>query len=95
MSRPFFYCSDLSRLTAETSFGTASIGEVWLLLEYREAWGTHALQDSSLSAQLKSYLNKLCQTIPRSRLCSLNKSAPPCRRSPATSSVAANARRQS
>jgi len=68
MSRPFFYCSDLSRLTAETSFGTASIGEVWLLLEYREAWGTQALQDSSLSAQLKSYLNKLCQTIPRARL---------------------------
>ncbi|MGI9105501.1 MAG: sucrase ferredoxin [Pyrinomonadaceae bacterium] len=68
MSRPFFYCSDLSRQTAETSFGTASIGEVWLLVEYREAWGTHALQDSSLSAQLKSYLNNLCKTIPRARL---------------------------
>lgn len=68
MSRPFFYCSDLSRAARERSFGTASVGEVWLLVEYREAWGTHALQDSALSAEVKRHLNKFCKTVPRARI---------------------------
>lgn len=68
MSRPFFYCSDLSRDAAEHSFGTASVGEVWLLIEYREAWGVHALEDSALSAQVKRHLDKFCKTVPRARL---------------------------
>jgi len=68
MSRPFFYCSDLSRDAAEQSFGTASIGEVWLLIEYREAWGAHALEDSALPARVKIHLNKFCKTVPRSRI---------------------------
>ena len=68
MSRPFFYCSDLSRDAAEESFGTASVGEVWLLIEYREAWGVHALEDSALSTQVKGHLNKFCKTVPRARL---------------------------
>ncbi|MDQ3134868.1 MAG: hypothetical protein M3Q76_08700 [Acidobacteriota bacterium] len=68
MSRPFFYCSDLSRDAAEQSFGTASVGEVWLLVEYREAWGVHALEDSALSTQVKGHLNKFCKTVPRARI---------------------------
>jgi hypothetical protein len=68
MSRPFFYCSDLSRASGERSFGTASVGEVWLLVEYREAWGAHALADSALSVEIKRHLNKFCKTVPRSRL---------------------------
>ncbi|HEX8131524.1 MAG TPA: sucrase ferredoxin [Pyrinomonadaceae bacterium] len=68
MSRPFFYCSDLSRASDERSFGTASVGEVWLLVEYRGAWGTHALEDSALPAEVKRHLNKFCQTVPRARL---------------------------
>ena len=68
MSRPFFYCSDLSRDAAEQSFGTASVGEVWLLIEYREAWGVRALEDSALPARVKSHLNKFCKTVPRSRI---------------------------
>jgi hypothetical protein len=68
MSRPFFYCSELSLVSAEQSFGTASIGEVWLLVEYREAWGVHAVEDSTLSAEVKKRLNNFCKTIPRSRL---------------------------
>jgi hypothetical protein len=68
MSRPFFYCSDLSRASEERSFGTASVGEVWLLVEYREAWGTHAVEDSALSAGLKRHLNRFCKTVPRARL---------------------------
>ena len=68
MSRPFFYCSDLSRAAAERSFGTASVGEVWLLVEYREAWGAHVLEDSALSLGVKRHLNKFCKTVPRARL---------------------------
>ncbi|HZH91066.1 MAG TPA: sucrase ferredoxin [Pyrinomonadaceae bacterium] len=68
MSRPFFYCSDLSRASGERTFGTASVGEVWLLVEYREAWGAHVLEDSTLSAGVKRHLNKFCKTVPRARL---------------------------
>ncbi|MDQ1611437.1 MAG: hypothetical protein QOG00_1368 [Pyrinomonadaceae bacterium] len=68
MSQTFFYCSDLSRASGERSFGTASVGEVWLLVEYREAWGTHALEDSALPAAVKRHLHNFCQTVPRARL---------------------------
>lgn len=68
MSRPFFYCSELSRAVAEPGFGTASIGETWLLIEYLEAWGMHALADSALSPRVKRHLNQVCKLIPRTRL---------------------------
>jgi hypothetical protein len=68
MSRSFFYCSDLSRASEERSFGTASVGEVWLLVEYREAWGARALEDSTLSAEVKRHLNKFCKAVPRARI---------------------------
>jgi hypothetical protein len=63
-----FYCSQLSRGVEENAFGTASVGEVWLLVEYTEPWGPHALNDSSLSREVKNYLNQLIRRIPRSRL---------------------------
>jgi hypothetical protein len=68
MSRNLFYCSELSRQAAEKSYGTASIGAVWLLIEYPQAWGPHALRDSALSRAVKGHLNRLLKTIPRSRL---------------------------
>ena len=68
MSRPFFYCSELSRAAAERSFGTASIGDVWLLIEYREGWGMHAIEDSTLSREVKRHLNKFCKLVPRARV---------------------------
>lgn len=63
-----FYCSQLSRRAEENTFGTASVGEVWLLVEYTEPWGPHALNDSGLSREVKNYLNQLIRRIPRSRL---------------------------
>lgn len=63
-----FYCSQLSRGVEENTFGTASVGEVWLLVEYTEPWGPHALNDSRLSSEVKNYLNQLIRRIPRSRL---------------------------
>lgn len=68
MSRPFFYCSELSSGAAEQPHGTASTGEVWLLVEYPRAWGAKALEESDLSRAVKSYLNRTCRSIPRSRL---------------------------
>jgi hypothetical protein len=68
MVQQFFYCSQLSRNVEEQAFGTASVGEVWLLVEYTEPWGPKALDDSSLSREVKNYLNQLIRRIPHSRL---------------------------
>lgn len=68
MAQGFFYCSQLSRDASERTFGTASVGEVWLLVEYTEPWGVKALKESSLSLEVKNYLNQLIRRIPRSRL---------------------------
>jgi hypothetical protein len=68
MAQDFFYCSELSRGVNERAFGTASVGEVWLLVEYTEPWGPKALRDSNLSVEVKNYLNQLIRRIPRSRL---------------------------
>ena len=66
--KEFFYCSQLSRGASERAFGTASVGELWLLIEYARPWGAHALQDSELSAEVKNYLEQLVRRIPRARL---------------------------
>lgn len=68
MVQDFFYCSQLSRGVEENAFGTASIGGLWLLVEYTEPWGPKALQDSRLSTEVKNYLNQLIRRIPRARL---------------------------
>jgi len=41
---------------------------VWLLIEYREAWGVHALEDSALPPRVKGHLNNFCKTVPRARI---------------------------
>lgn len=63
-----FYCSELSQGSGEQIFGTASTGEVWLLLEYPSAWGSKPLEESALPAAVKSRLASLLKTIPRSRI---------------------------
>ncbi len=76
MSRHFFYCSELSRQVAEKSNGTASIGGVWLLVEYPHAWGPKAFQDSALSPAVKAYLGRLVKTVPRARLLFIKRDRP-------------------
>jgi len=68
MAHPFFYCSQLSSGAAEQTFGTASVGDLWLLVEYPHRWGPKAFHDSTLSAEVKSHLNGILKTIPRARL---------------------------
>ena len=68
MTQPFFYCSELSRRASEQPFGTASVGGVWLLVEYPYAWGKHALADSNLSPLIKNHLSSTLARVPHSRL---------------------------
>ena len=68
MSQNFFYCSELSRRVAEKTYGTASIGNVWLLIEYPHAWESKALEESALPSSVKSHFNKVIKTIPRARV---------------------------
>lgn len=68
MGGHFYYCSELSLAAGEEAFGTASGGEVWMLVEYPLAWGTKALEMSALPDVVKAHLSSLLKAIPRSRL---------------------------
>lgn len=63
-----FYCSELSRRAAEKTFGTASLGAVWLLLEYPHGWGRHAFEESALSTEVKDHFKRACAGVKNSRL---------------------------
>jgi hypothetical protein len=63
-----FFCSELSREVAEETFGTASVGEVWILLEYPFAWGPHALDDSNLPLPVKNHLRRAVKSIPNAKI---------------------------
>ncbi|HST53517.1 MAG TPA: sucrase ferredoxin [Pyrinomonadaceae bacterium] len=63
-----FFCSELSRRSAERTFGTASVGAVWFLLEYPHGWGAHALRDSALSDGVKRFFADSVAGIKNSRL---------------------------
>jgi hypothetical protein len=68
MNRQTFFCSELSRRAEERAYGTASVGDVWLLVEYASAWGAHALEDSDLPAHVKKHLARTVRSAPRGRL---------------------------
>jgi hypothetical protein len=68
MGQAFFYCSDLSRQRDEPRYGTASAGDVWLLLEYPSWWSKNAFADSALPSEAKEHIRALLTRIPRSRL---------------------------
>ncbi|HVF54607.1 MAG TPA: sucrase ferredoxin [Pyrinomonadaceae bacterium] len=68
MSRDVFYCSEQSRRVGEKAYGTASIGDVWLLVEYPTAWGPKPLHDSTLPPPVKNHLSAILKNVPRSRL---------------------------
>jgi hypothetical protein len=68
-----FYCSDLSRAAAEKTYGTASVGAFWMLLEYPFAWGSKALEESTLSAGVKAHLKRVVKQVPHGRLLFIKK----------------------
>lgn len=63
-----FYCSELSRQTAEERYGTASVGDVWVLIEYPHEWKAKALEESALPPAVKQHLDRLVKQIPRARV---------------------------
>lgn len=67
MQQPFF-CSELSRRAGEQTFGTASNGAVWLLLEYAGIWEPKILEASTLTPDVKAFFNRTLRTIQHSRL---------------------------
>ena len=62
------FCSVRSKEAAEETFGTASTGDAWLLLEYARPWGAKAFRESTLPKAVKVYLSGLLKSIPRSRV---------------------------
>ncbi|HEU4712519.1 MAG TPA: sucrase ferredoxin [Pyrinomonadaceae bacterium] len=62
------FCSVQSQEAAEKAFGTASMGDAWLLLEYARPWGAKAFRESELPKTVKSYIAGLLKRVPRSRV---------------------------
>jgi hypothetical protein len=62
------FCSVRSQEASEETFGTASTGDAWLLLEYARPWGSKAFRDSTLPKAVKVYLSGLLKSVPRSRV---------------------------
>lgn len=62
------FCSLKSQEAAEKTFGTASMGDAWLLLEYVRPWGVKAFQESVLPKAVKVHIEGLLKSIPRSRV---------------------------
>jgi hypothetical protein len=51
-----FYCCDSSIQAGEQLFGTAPVADVWLLLEYGDAWTRKAVQDNTLPPAVREAL---------------------------------------
>jgi hypothetical protein len=73
MEENSFYCSELSRAAAEKTYGTASIGAFWILLEYPFAWDYKALEGSNLPPSVKAHLDKIITEVRHARLLFIKK----------------------
>ena len=65
---PAFFCSAQSQAAAEKTFGTASMGDAWLLLEYPQPWSARAFRDSALPEVVKVHVTRVLKSVPRSRV---------------------------
>ncbi|HEU4508548.1 MAG TPA: sucrase ferredoxin [Pyrinomonadaceae bacterium] len=62
------FCSVRSRKADEQAFGTASMGDAWLLLEYARPWRPKAFRESTLPKEVKRYIDGVLKSVPRSRV---------------------------
>ncbi|MBL8132508.1 MAG: hypothetical protein JNL42_11670 [Anaerolineae bacterium] len=62
-----FYCSECSRAAGEKLTGTAPRVDVWILLEYTDAWGAKVPDDSHLSPTLKQFVQHWVDSIPNAK----------------------------
>jgi hypothetical protein len=61
-------CSELSLATKEEMFGTAPRVDIWLLLEYKQAWSKRAFPSSKIPQVIKKRLSEYMDSIPNCRL---------------------------
>ncbi len=66
--RQDFFCSELSIKVEEKMFGTVPRVDVWLLLEYTQAWAEKAFQSADIPQDVKNYLSNYLESIPNCRL---------------------------
>ena len=52
-----FFCTDLAWVYGIPFVGTATRGDIWLLLEYTDRWGAKAFEESALSQDVKDHIN--------------------------------------
>lgn len=62
------FCSLRSREATEKVFGTASMGESWLLLEYAQPWGAKAFNESAIPPAVKHHLSAVLKSVPLSKV---------------------------
>jgi hypothetical protein len=62
------FCSVRSQQATEEVFGTASMGDAWLLLEYMRPWGAKAFSESTIPKAVKIHLSAVLKSVPRSRV---------------------------
>lgn len=62
------FCALESRLANAPLMGTAPRVDVWLLLEYAQAWGHKALEESEIPEPVKQFLTVQTAAIPNARI---------------------------
>jgi hypothetical protein len=68
------FCSQYSLSLGEALIGTAPRTDVWLLIEYPYPHPAKGVEESNLSEQVKTYLDKFGKETPNSRLILIKKS---------------------
>lgn len=65
---PEAFCSFLSAQAGESLHATASVGEIWFLLEYSGLWERKAFEQSQLPESVKAHLAGAVKALPGSRV---------------------------
>ncbi len=65
---PESFCSYLSAQAGESLHATASVGEIWFLLEYSGLWENKAFEQSQLPEAVKAHLAGAVEALPESRV---------------------------
>jgi hypothetical protein len=65
---PGLLCSTISSSAGEPLFGTATLAQVWFILEHPDVYGSKALEESQLPAPVKNHLTSLVKATQGSRI---------------------------
>jgi len=62
------YCAEWTRQADEPIYGTATVVQLWFLLEYRQPWRSKAVTDNELPLKVQEFLSGQVASTPHSRL---------------------------